>query len=137
MSDRVLSKYLNRTGENSIAADAIEPEADGSEDLGAFGILRGQRDRAIMLELRRKTGDILAIGYGWIEKIEFVPSLITLHLPGQKILIKGRNLNVEARPQVRFFQGLTRHRVCWVQEAEQSAILQADRKSVVVEAIEW
>ena len=61
--------------------------------------MRGVRDRAIMLELRRKNGNVLAIGYGWLERAEFDPSEgITLHLVGQKIRIKGRNLNDEARP---------------------------------------
>ena len=52
-----------------------------------------------MLELRKKTGNILAASYSWIEKVKFDPSKgITLHAQGQKIRIRGRNLNGETRP---------------------------------------
>lgn len=80
--------------------------------------LRGMRERATMLELRKKDGNITAIGYAWIEKIEFDPSEgITIHALGQQVKIKGRNLNAEVRPGVSLFQGLTRHRVPWIQES--------------------
>ncbi len=137
MSDRVLSKYLGRKDEDDseVAADS---GPDGTEDLGAFGWMRGQRDRAVMLELRKKTGEILAIGYGWIERMEFDPSKgITLYCGRQTIHIKGRNLNAEARPQVRLYQGLTRHRVPWIQEADRATQLRSDQNSVVIDAIEW
>lgn len=39
---------------------------------------------------------------------------IALHLAGQKIRIKGRNLNAEARQNVRLFEGITRHRIPWI-----------------------
>lgn len=114
MSDRILPKYLSRDIETTGAA--VEPDA--AEDLGAFGWLRGIRDRAIMLELRKRTGNILAIGYGWIEKIEYDASEgITLHALGQKFRIKGQNLNAEIRPSIRLFEGLCRHRVPYIQEA--------------------
>ena len=138
MSDRVLSKYLSR--EEKGIDETIGPDSgsDGTEDLGAFGWMRGQRERSVMLELRKKTGDVLAVGYGWIERMEFNPSEgITLHCGRLTIRIKGRNLNGEARPQVRLFQGFTRHRVPWIQEADHAADLRADQKAVVVEAIEW
>ncbi len=131
MSDRVLSKYLGRKDEGDIEGAPSEASPDGTEDLGAFGWLRGQRERAVMIELRKKTGDIIAIGYGWIDKIEFNPSQgITLHCGRQTIKITGRNLNAEARPQVRLYQGLTRHRVPWIQEADHAADLRADKKAV-------
>src|SRR5271170_3536552 len=131
---KILDRYSGRASEQAAEASA-GPDDDGTEDLGTFGWLRGMRDRSVMLELRKKTGDILAIGYGWIERIEFDPSKgITLKCGGQEIRIKGRNLNSEARPQVRLFQGLTRHRVPWVQEAGQSAALVADKQAPVIES---
>ena len=137
MSDRILNKYTGRTPDTT-NGEAASAEPDGTEDLGSFGWLRGVRDRCIMLELRKKSGTVLAIGYGWIERIEFDPSGgIRLQAGGQVIRIKGRNLNAEARPQVRLFQGLTRHRVPWIQEADRASDLRSDHKSVVVEAIEW
>ena len=137
MSGKILDRYSGR-GSELVAEASAGADDDGTEDLGVFGWLRGTRDRSVMLELRKKTGDILAIGYGWIERIEFDPSKgITLKCGRQEIRIKGRNLNGEARPLVRLFQGLTRHRVPWIQEAGQGAALIADKQAPVIESIEW
>jgi hypothetical protein len=136
MTDSILSKYINRTGEPGAEPNGAG-ESDGTEDLGLFGWMRG-KDRAIMLELRKKTGQIIAVGYGWIDRAEFDPSgLIILHLGQAEIRIRGRNLNTEARPQVRLFQGITRHRVPWIQEADQSAAVGSEKKDVVIQSIEW
>lgn len=114
-----------------------EPDADAAEDHGCFGILRGQRERAVMLELRRRTGDVLAVGYGWIERIAYDPSEgITLHLGGQKVMIRGSNLNAEVRPNVRLFEGLTRHRVTWVRESVPRLGVSAPRWPSI-EEIQW
>ena len=137
MSGKILERYAGRT--NELTADALSTsEADGAEDLGAFGWLRSARDRSVMIELRKKNGDILAIGYGWIDRIEFDPSEgITLKCGSHEIRIKGRNLNSEVRPQMRLFQGLTRHRVPYVQEAGHGSALLADKQATVIESIEW
>ena len=37
------------------------------EDFGAFGWLRGIRDRAIMLEIRHRDGRVPAFGYAWLD----------------------------------------------------------------------
>lgn len=131
-----LQKYASRFGEN--AETAALSDAEGTEDLGAFGFLRGTSDRAEMLELRKKSGNIRAIGYGWIQKVDFDPSTgITLHAGDEKIKIKGRNLNLVARQQTSLLGGIIRHRVPWLSESDQSATLQANKNDVVVEAIEW
>ena len=112
MTDSLLTKYTARKSE-----DNDDPALE-TDDLGSFGWLRGMRERAVMLELRHKTGNVTAIAYAMIEKLEFNPSEgITLHALGQKFRIQGRNLNGEVRPNVRLFEGLTRHRVPWIQEA--------------------
>jgi hypothetical protein len=128
--------YASRFGE---AAEASAPsDAEGTENLGAFGFLRGSRDRAEMLELRKKTGNIRAVAYGWIQKIDFDPSAgLTLYAGEETIRIKGRNLNAIARQQISLLGGIVRHRVPWVCESDQSTTLQADKNTVVVEAIEW
>ncbi|MCA9062659.1 MAG: hypothetical protein KDA96_06355 [Planctomycetaceae bacterium] len=133
MSDSVLQRFSTRPNDN------VEPlEAEQCDDLGAFGWLRGTRERAIMLELRRKDGNILAVGYAWLDKAEFDPSQgITLSLGGHKIKIRGRNLNTEIRPNVRLFQGISRHRVPWIQEADEPAVMEAQDQGVLVEEIEW
>jgi hypothetical protein len=138
MSDSaVLQRYV--TGRDSrlgIAAEQSEPDA--CDDLGAFGWLRGIRERAVMLELRRKDGSIVAIGYGWLERVAFDPSEgITISTGGQKIRIRGRNLNAEVRPSVRLFEGIARHRVPWVREADRAAAMEADAKATIIDSIEW
>ncbi|HEY1685913.1 MAG TPA: hypothetical protein VGG19_14205 [Tepidisphaeraceae bacterium] len=131
-----LQKYANRFGEGIESAG--ESDAEGTENLGAFGFLRGSRDRAEMLELRKKTGNLRAIGFGWIQKIDFDPSSgITLYVVDETIKIKGRNLNAIARQQISLLGGIIRHRVPWIAESDQSTILQADKSDVVVETIEW
>lgn len=138
MSDSaVLQRYV--TGRDSrvgMAAEHVEPDA--CDDLGAFGWLRGIRDRAVMLELRRKDGSIVAIGYGWLERVAFDPSEgITLSAAGQKVRIKGRNLNAEVRPSVRLFEGIARHRVPWIRESDRAAAMGAEDRAAIVDSIEW
>jgi len=114
------------------------PDVESVDDCGAFGWLRGIRESARMLELRKKDGNILAVGYGWLERVEFNPSEgITLSIVGRTIRIKGRHLNGEARPSVRLFEGITRHRVPWLQEADEPDTLEAGEDATVIERIEW
>ena len=130
MTDSILSKYTNRP-----TTEPDDPQLE-TEDLGSFGWLRGMRERATMLELRHKDGNITAIGYAWIENIEFDPSNgITIHALGQQVKIKGHNLNAELRPAVRLFQGLTKHRVPWIQEADNPTKIESTG-STVIERIE-
>ncbi len=138
MNDKtILHRYATRSGEPP-GGDADSIDAETTDNLGSFGWLRGIRDRAVMLELRRKDGNVLAVGYGWLEKVEFNPSDgITLSIVGQKIRIKGRNLNAEVRQSVRLFEGITRHRVPWLQEADEPDSLEADDKATVIDRIEW
>ena len=116
------------------------PPRDGEEetpdDLGAFGWLRGVRDRALMLELRFKDGSVKALAYAWLEKAEFDPSVgITLKFGGEKVKITGRNLNAEARPNIRLFAGILRHRVPWIQEADRPMAMGASQSTVIIESI--
>lgn len=139
MTDRLLHKYTGRSTE-VFAEPAATPvaEAEGTDDLGAFGWLRGVRERAVMLELRKKTGDVLAIGYNWIERVEFDPSEgITLHALGRQLRIKGRRLNSEVRPLVRLFAGIVRHRVPWVQEADGRGSFGEGGTTPLIDAIDW
>lgn len=109
---------------------------DADDDLGAFGWLRGQHERAPMLELRKKDGSILAYPYSWLEKARFDPSEgILLKFGVEKIKIIGRNLNNEIRPNVRLFSGIVSHRVPWIQEADRADAMAAGKGAVVIEAI--
>ncbi len=163
MTDSMLDKYLPRRSENGAGTphltDGLAPlggESSDADDLGCFGWLRGVRDRALMLELRRKDGSILAVSYGYLERAEFDPAVgITLHVMGRTIKITGRNLNGDVGGQgasaaaldpdaaafagVRLFQGITRHRVPWVRESGQAERFngQGEGRGVVVERVEW
>lgn len=138
MSDRsVLQRFAPKVGSGP-GASSVVTDPGGTDDLGAFGWLRGIRDRAVMLELRKKDGDILAVGYGYLDHAEFSPSAgVTLSVAGRKIHVRGRNLNTEVRPMVRLFEGITRHRVPWIQEADRGWSLESGNADTVVEAISW
>ncbi|KAB2940453.1 MAG: hypothetical protein KJ057_17245 [Phycisphaerae bacterium] len=121
-----------------LGGQSVVTEIDAPDDLGAFGWLRGVKDFSRMLELRRKDGSILAVGYGYLDHAEFNPSEgITLSVAGRKIRIKGRNLNAEVRPTVRLFEGITRHRVPWIQEADRAVGIAAEERDTVIDVIEW
>lgn len=73
-----------------------------------------------------------------MERVAFDPSEgITISAAGQKIRVKGRNLNAEVSPSVRLFEGITRHRVPWIREADRSGGIQAGECDTVIDAIEW
>jgi hypothetical protein len=137
MSDsQLLARHLARVGEEQRFDDGVETQT--CDDLGAFGWLRGIRDRAIMLELRKKDGNILAVGYAWLERVEFDPSSgITLHAGDTEVHIAGRNLNGSGASRFRLFEGLVRHRVPWVKEATQTDFLGTESEACLVESILW
>lgn len=117
---------------------AAEPEAIAEEEnLGGFGYLRGMHERSVMVELRRKSGESMAVAYSYLDRVAYEPSQgITLYCGSRGIRIRGHNLNREVRPNVTLFQGLTRARVPWIAEADEaSALKSAD--GVLIEAIEW
>jgi hypothetical protein len=133
MFDEVMDRYAAKRPNGDATAGV---EGDAMDDLGAFGWLRGVQDRAIMLEIRHKDGRITAKGYSWLQSAEFDPSSgITLNFSGEKITIAGRNLNAEARPNIRLFAGIVRHRVPWIQEADGAAVIQAGNDAVIIEQV--
>lgn len=133
MNDSVFRQFSSRL---PAAADAKEIEPEAADDYGAFSILRGVRDSAKMLELRKKDGSITALGYGWLERIEFDPSDgLTLYFGSHKVTIGGRNLATEVRPNVRLLDGLLRARVPWIKEASEPEVLKAAPGSLVIEEI--
>lgn len=135
MDKSVLHKYTNRTDPESAGSTVLDLETD---DLGCFGWLRGARDRSLMLELRRKTGNVTALGYAWLHRIDFDPSEgITLWFAGQKVVLRGQNLNAEVRPTVRLLDGIVRHRVTWIQEASGADMMDCSEGRCFVEAIDW
>lgn len=133
----ILTRFTDRLVEDRLAAES-GLEGTSCEDLRSFGWLRGIRETAPMLELRKKNGNIVAIGYAWVERVEFDPSEgIFLDIGDQRILIRGRNLNAEVRPGVRLFEGVTRHRVPWVRELDPLRFPDLDDDDCIIEAIQW
>ena len=131
MKDSLLHKYAG--GRDKEAVEEARDEVEDLDDLQAFGLLRGIRDRAIMLELRHKDGNIDAFPYAWLSKASLDPSEgITLRFGAETVKITGRNLNAEARPNVRLFAAIVRHRVPWIQEADGPTMLSTHRQAVVV-----
>jgi hypothetical protein len=132
-----LARFTGRLAEERFSSDA-PAELVACDDLRSFGWLRGIRETAPMLELRKKTGNIVAIGYAWLEGVEFDPSEgILLDVGDRRILIRGRNLNAEIRPGVRLFEGVTRHRVPWIREIDAVQAMGADESACVVDSISW
>lgn len=135
----VISQFTARVSPaqpRSETEEAPQPELELAEDLGAFGWLRGVRDRSIMLELRRRDGNVVALGYSWLERVELDRSHgITLRFAGQTVRIAGRNLNSPIRPNIRLLDGLIRHRVPWIQEADEPTSMRAERHATVIEQI--
>ena len=105
----------------AIRTEATDFQESEEEDLeGVFGLLRGIKERATMLEFRFKTGDSAALNYGWLEKIEFNPSSgIRLHFGTTVVRLRGRGLNQQVRQNVTLLSGLLQHRISWVKEASQ------------------
>lgn len=135
MQDSLLAKYA--AGQSPRRTDEAD-DSDIQDDLGAFGWLRGVRDRAIFIEFRSKDGGITAYPYHWLGPAEFNPSTgITLKFGTATVKIAGRNLNAQIRPNVRLFSGIVRQRVTWIQEADQAAIMTAGKGALVIEAIEF
>lgn len=135
MSESMVDKYAKR----SQGIEAAMPEPDDPEsDLGCFGWLRGTNERAVSLELRKKDGRILAIGYSWIDHVEYDPDIgITLHTPDRTVQIVGSGLNSEVRPGVSLFGGLIRHRVSWIAEHDRLNPLNQGGAKTEVEHIRW
>jgi hypothetical protein len=131
----ILTLFASRV---AAAQDNSKEEAAAIEDdLGPFGCLRGVRERAVMLQLRLRAGGVVALGYAWMQSVEFDASKgITLRFAGKTVTVRGRNLNAETRPNVRLVDELCCHRVAWIQEADEPAALKADHHAVVIEHIE-
>ena len=111
--------------------DEEDPEA-----LGVCGWLHGIKDRALMLELRLKTGNVLALGYAWMEKAEYDPTEgITLHFVNAKVRLRGRNLRKPLRTHLRLFDGLLRHRIPWIQEVDLAQAVRSGEEAPLVTEI--
>jgi hypothetical protein len=133
MTDDILDKYVKRrNGKEQSSADE-----DDTIEVPGFGWLRGIRDVANMLEIRHRDGHITAFSYNMLDQADFDPSDgITLQFAKATVHIIGRNLNVEARPHLRLFEGITRRRVTWIQVADEPTAMEAPKGATVIEEVE-
>lgn len=133
MSGRLLDKYAT---DRRTVTESTEAESEAPESFGAFGFLRGVHDRATMLELRYKNGNIDAFPYAWLTRASFDPSEgITLRFGSETITLVGRNLNAEARPNVRLFAAIVSHRVPWIEEADRPTAISSSQQAIIIESI--
>ena len=117
-------------------------EADDEISGRCFGCLRGIRDRALNLELRRlKEGDSVAFPYSWLGPSRFDPSIGVLMLfvgaETYGVRIRGRNLNSLLDEGFCLYdRGILRHRVTFVREMSKEESRSAGDGECVVERIE-
>ncbi|AMV24231.1 hypothetical protein VT84_07530 [Gemmata sp. SH-PL17] len=114
-----------------------EDDPDACEDCGAFGLLRGVKERALMLDLRFCNGNREALPYALLERVSFDPSDgLTLRFLGAVVTVRGRNLARPSGSSAAILDGIHRHRVSWIGEIDElhAALKPAD--SVVVTRIE-
>lgn len=132
--------FLDKYQLTSPPTKSAEPKATDEEvvydDLGAYGVLRGTRDKALMLALIQRDGSMTSLGNAWLQRATFEPSVgITLYFGHTIVRITGSSLNQEIRPNVRLFDFLMRHRISWIKEADESAKLDSRSNAVVIESI--
>jgi hypothetical protein len=139
MSDSVLDRFTRHLPKPTELTQRVsDSDSDELDDYGTFGWLRGVRERVPMLELRKANGDIRALGYAWLHQAEFDPSVgILLSFSTLQVRLRGRLLNAEVRPGVRLFQGILRHKVPYIQEADEATLMRSGSTDPVIERIEW
>lgn len=49
--------------------------------------------------------------------------------------LTGRNLDADIRPHMRLYDGLVRHRVPWLQEADEPTAMAAPKNGTVIEQV--
>ena len=135
MKDSVLNKY--KAGPRAEPRPLAKRRGRLAGSLAHSAGCVGVRDRAIMLELQpAATGSIAVFGYAWLDQVEFNPfDGIPCVSPARRCRITGRNLNGEARPNVRLLSGIARHRVPWITRSGRPSGITAAKNAVVIEDI--
>ncbi len=120
----------SRAGSAPTSPHIEPPEPEDTEDeFPCYGRLRGPRQAAFMLELRRATGDGEAFDYGLLGRVRFDPSAgLALHFANGVVTVRGRNL----RP---VFEAALTRRLLWVREAAEPGRAGGDPDATVVTAI--
>ena len=102
------------------APQGIEDDPDASDDWGCFGILRGTKDRSLMVDLRLKNGRSEAFAYALLERVSYDPSEgLLLRFLGTVVKLTGRNLTVPTAKGINLVEALHRQRVSWIAEVDE------------------
>jgi len=118
-------------------APAPEEDPDAFEDCGAFGFLRGVKDRALILELRLCSGNRMAFPYSLLERLSFDPSEgLVCHFMGGVVTLRGRNFTKATTSPISLLDGILRHRVPWIAEKEELHAAVQSPDLVIVTKIE-
>jgi hypothetical protein len=101
------------------ALPPVPEDADECDDLALYGLLRGNKERTLMLNFRLLDGTQDAFPLTLLERILYDPSFgITLRFVGVLVLIEGENLAMQPPSSVGLLDGLHRHRVPWIAEVD-------------------
>ncbi|MGL6075441.1 MAG: hypothetical protein ACRC8S_14900 [Fimbriiglobus sp.] len=97
----------------------VPEDTDACDDLASYGLLRGNKERSLMLNFRLLDGTQDAFPLTLLERILYDPSFgITLRFVGVLVLIEGVNLAMQPPSSVGLLDGLHRHRVPWIAEVD-------------------
>jgi hypothetical protein len=142
MTDK--TTYKDRLKQDAhLAGAATKKEAEAEEvSCGAFGYLRGIRDRAAGLELRFRDGNTVWFPYGWMGPCRYDPSQgLLLKFSGDLVylvLIRGSNLDLPLNDGHMNLTagGLQRHRVVWIREMPKEDIKNVGETGPTIDSIE-
>jgi hypothetical protein len=142
MNDKFdIKARLGLVSSNSAPELPLDTELDDESEGRCYGWLRGVRDRALFLELRRaKEGDSVALPYSWLGPTRFHPShgILLVFSAGELfgVRIRGRNLDVEHESGKSLFDRIIRQRITFIREMQESESRAAGEKECVVDRIE-
>jgi hypothetical protein len=115
---------------------------EGEASCGAFGYLRGIRDRASAVEFRFRDGNSAWFPYGWLGPWRYNPSDgLLLKFSGDLVylvLIRGSNLDMPLdEGSINLTTGgLQRHRVMWIREMTEADIKSVGENGPTIDSIE-
>jgi hypothetical protein len=141
MTDK--TTYKDRLKQDAhLAGAAAKKEAEAEEvSCGAFGYLRGIRDRSAGVELRFRDGNTVWFPYGWMGPCRYDPSQgLLLKFSGDLVylvLIRGSNLDLPLNDGHMNLTagGLQRHRVVWIREMPEEDIKNVGETGPTIDSI--
>jgi hypothetical protein len=144
VSDKSTIDWLEKNVHFAGHAEALKKDTEAAEEVacGAFGYLRGIKDRASAVEFRFKSGNTIWFPYSLMGACRYVPSEgILLKFSADLIyvvLIRGSNLDLPINDGNMNLThgGLQRHRVVWVREMPDEDIKSVGETGPTIDSIE-